>query len=64
MKDFTEVIRLKKAILTFIAYRANSRDEIQKQRRIFLQLDEKKNGFVTYEEIKKLLVNDLDEETI
>ena len=45
----------------FIAYRSNSREEIEKQRKIFLQLDKKKNGFVTYDEICTLLSPHLEE---
>lgn len=64
IKNFTHVIRLKKAILMFIAYRTNSRDEIQKQRNIFLKLDKNKNGFVTYDEIFGLLGPHLEETAI
>jgi Ca2+-binding EF-hand superfamily protein len=55
---------MKKAILLFIAYRSNSREEIQAQRKIFLHLDSKKNGFVTINEIKNLLSPHLDQESI
>ena len=64
VKKFTSIVRLKRAILMFIAYRSNSRDEIKKQRDIFLHLDTKKKGFMTYEEIQKLLDKHLDEATI
>lgn len=64
IKNFTHSIKLKKAILMFIAYRSNSREEIQKQRAIFLKLDKKKNGFVTVDELHALLGPHLDEETI
>lgn len=49
----------------FAAYRSNiKREEIEKQREIFLKLDTKKKGFVTYDEIKVLLDKHLDETTI
>lgn len=65
MKDFCKIVRLKRAILMFAAYRSNiSRDEIKKQREIFLKLDIKRQGYMTYEEIKQLLDKHLDEATI
>ena len=48
----------------FIAYRSNSREEIQKQRAIFLKLDKKKNGFVTFDELNTLLSPHLDETAV
>jgi Ca2+-binding EF-hand superfamily protein len=48
----------------FIAYRSNSREEVEKQRKIFLKLDKKKNGYVTYDEISILLSPHLDDNII
>jgi len=64
MKAFTNSINLKRAILFFIAHRSNSREEIQKQRKIFLQIENKKNGYVTYDDIYQLLSPHLDKSTI
>ena len=51
--------------MMYLAYRSNlRRDEIEKQRRIFLKLDTKKQGFMTYEEIKSLLIEHVEEATI
>ena len=43
MKDFGKNVRLKRTILMFLAHRADiSREEISKQRKIFLKLDANK----------------------
>jgi Ca2+-binding EF-hand superfamily protein len=60
IKEFTHVIRLKKAMLMFIAYRSNCREEIEKQRKIFLKLDKNKKGYVTHDEVSLLLSPHLD----
>ena len=50
---------LKKAILTFIASRL-SNEESSKIRNIFYIIDEDKNGYISYEDYRKYLVNEYD----
>ena len=50
---------LKKAILTFIASRL-SNEESSKIRNIFYIIDEDKNGYISYEDFRKYLVNEYD----
>lgn len=64
MKQFSHVVNLKKAILMFIAYRSNNREEIMKSRKIFLSIDSRKHGYVSYDDIHSLLESHLDNATI
>jgi calcium-dependent protein kinase len=64
LRSFSYINTLKRAILLFIAYHSNSKEEIQKQKRIFLSIDLKKNGYVSFEDIRGLLQNHLDEADI
>ena len=51
--------KLKKAILTFIASRLSSEESAQ-IRNIFYNIDEDKNGYISYEDFRKYLVNEYD----
>ena len=51
--------KLKKAILTFIASRLSS-EESSQIRTIFYNIDEDKNGFISYEDFRKYLINEYD----
>lgn len=64
LKQFSHIANLKKAILMFIAYRCNNREEILKSRKIFLQIDSRKQGFVSYSDIHEMLEEHLDDESI
>ena len=51
--------KLKKAILTFIASRLSS-EESNKLREIFLNMDEDKNGYISFEDFRKYVINEYD----
>jgi calcium-dependent protein kinase len=51
--------KLKKAILTFIASRL-SNEESTNMRNIFLNIDENKNGFISFEDFRKYVINEYD----
>ena len=51
--------KFKQAILTFIASRLNS-DECKDIKNIFYNIDEDKNGYISYEDFRKYLVNEYD----
>ena len=51
--------KLKKAILTFIASRLSS-EESSQLRNVFYNIDEDKNGFISYEDFRKYLINEYD----
>ena len=51
--------KFKKAILTFIASRLSSEESAQ-IRNIFYNIDEDKNGYISYEDFRKYLVNEYD----
>lgn len=64
MQDFTYMTYLKKSILMLISYRCIKREEAEKYRKIFLKLDEKKQGYVGIEELETLLEPHLSKEQI
>ena len=51
--------KLKKAILTFIASRLSC-EESSKLREIFLNMDEDKNGYISFEDFRKYVINEYD----
>ena len=51
--------KLKKAILTFIASRL-SIEESNQLRNIFFNIDEDKNGYISFEDFRKYLINEYD----
>ena len=51
--------KLKKAILTFIASRLSC-EESSKLREIFLNMDEDKNGYLSFEDFRKYVINEYD----
>ena len=51
--------KLKKAILTFIASRLSNEESTQ-IRNIFLNIDENKNGFISFEDFRKYVINEYD----
>ena len=51
--------KLKKAILTFIASRLSC-EESNKLREIFLNMDEDKNGYISFEDFRKYVINEYD----
>jgi len=51
--------KLKKAILTFIASRLSS-EESTHMRNIFLNIDENKNGYISFEDFRKYVINEYD----
>ena len=51
--------KLKKAILTFIASRLSC-EESSKLREIFLNMDEDKNGYISFEDFRKYIINEYD----
>ena len=51
--------KLKKAILTFIASRLSS-EESKQIRTIFYNIDEDKNGYISFEDFRKYVINEYD----
>jgi len=51
--------KFKQAILTFIASRLNS-DECKDIKNIFCNIDEDKNGFITFEDYRKYIINEFN----
>ena len=51
--------KFKQAILTFIASRLNS-DECKDIKNIFYNIDEDKNGFITFEDYRKYIINEFN----
>jgi calcium-dependent protein kinase len=51
--------KFKQAILTFIASRLNS-DECKDIKNIFCNIDEDKNGFITFEDYRKYMINEFN----
>jgi calcium-dependent protein kinase len=51
--------KFKQAILTFIASRLNS-DECKDIKNIFYNIDEDKNGFITFEDYRKYMINEFN----
>ena len=51
--------KLKKAILTFIASRLSS-EESSQIRNIFYNIDEDKNGYISFEDFRKYVINEYD----
>ncbi len=51
--------KFKHAILTFIASRLNS-DECKDIKNIFYNIDEDKNGFITFEDYRKYIINEFN----
>ena len=51
--------KLKKAILTFIASRLSS-EESSQIRNIFFSMDEDKNGYISFEDFRKYIINEYD----
>ena len=64
MQKFTHLTYLKKTILMMIAYHSNSREDSQKYRKLFINLDSQKQGFVDLEDLEKLLGSTLSKEEI
>ena len=51
--------KLKKAILTFIASRLSS-EESSQLRNVFFNMDEDKNGYISFEDFRKYIINEYD----
>ena len=51
--------KLKKAILTFIASRLSNEESAQ-FRNIFINIDENKNGYISFEDFRKYVINEYD----
>ena len=51
--------KLKKAILTFIASRLSS-EESSQIRNVFFNMDEDKNGYISFEDFRKYIINEYD----
>ena len=55
--------KFKQVILTFIASRLSS-EESKENRTIFLNIDEDKKGFITFQDFRKYIINELDVDDI